>query len=41
MNKNWPNDAKVGYKALSNLVELIDFELNLKDAFDAFESSFE
>jgi hypothetical protein len=41
MNKNWPNDAKVGCKSLSNLVELIDFELNLEDELDKFESSFE
>ncbi len=41
MNKNWPNDAKVGYKALSNLVELIDFEFNLENELNEFESSFE
>jgi hypothetical protein len=38
---NWPNDAKVGCKALSNLVELINFQLNLEDELDEFESSFE
>jgi len=30
MNKNWPNDAKVDYKALNGLIKLIYFELNLE-----------
>ncbi len=41
MNKNWPNDAKVGCKAFSNLVNLLDFELNLKQELDEFERLFE
>jgi hypothetical protein len=41
VNKIWPNDAKVGCKAFSNLVNLIDFELNLKQELDEFERSFE
>jgi hypothetical protein len=30
-NKNWPNDVKVGCKAPSNLVELIDSKIDLED----------
>jgi len=41
VNKIWPNDTKVGCKAFSNLVNLIDFELNLKQELDEFERSFE
>jgi hypothetical protein len=36
VNKNWPNDAKVGCKVFRNLVNLIDFELNLKQELDEF-----
>jgi hypothetical protein len=37
MIKNWPNDARVGCKAPSNLVELIDLKHELRE----FEGSFE
>jgi hypothetical protein len=39
VNKDWSNDAKVGCKVLNNLVNLIDFELNLKQELNEFESS--
>jgi hypothetical protein len=41
VNKNWPNDVKVGCKAPSNLVELIDSETNLEDKLNEFEGSLE
>jgi hypothetical protein len=41
MSKNWPNDARVGCKAPNNLIDLINFESNLKFELDEFESSFE
>jgi len=41
MSKNWPNYERVGWKAPYNLVELIDFELDLKHKLDEFEGSFE
>ncbi len=41
MNKNWLNDAKMGCKALNNLVMLIDSKLDLKQELNEFESSFE
>jgi hypothetical protein len=28
MNKNWPNDVRVGYKTPFSLVEFIDNEIN-------------
>jgi len=41
MSKNWPNYEKVDCKAPYNLVELINFELDLKHKLDEFEGSFE
>jgi hypothetical protein len=41
MITNWPNDAKVGCNAPSNLVELIDLKLDLKHELNEFEGSFE
>jgi len=41
VNKNWSNDVKVGCKALSNLVELIDSEIDLDDKLNEFEGSLE
>jgi hypothetical protein len=40
MNTNWPNDVRVGCKALFSLLKLIDYEIDLKEV-DEFESSFE
>ncbi len=40
-NKNLLDDAKMSCEALSNLVDLIDFELNLEKKLDKFEGSFE
>ncbi len=41
VSKNWPNEAWVGSKAFRNLVELIDYKLDLKYELDGVESSFE
>ncbi len=41
VNKNWLFDARVGCESLSNLADLIDFELNLEKKLDKFEGSFE
>ncbi len=40
MNKNLPNDARVGVKACSNMLKLIDCEIDIKE-LDEFENSFE
>jgi hypothetical protein len=31
MSKNWPSDPRVGYKSPSNLVELIQINLDFED----------
>jgi hypothetical protein len=31
VSKNWPNDTKVGWKASSSLVELIDSKIILEE----------
>jgi len=41
VNKNWPNDAKMGCKKINNLVNFIGFEFNLKLELDEFECSFQ
>jgi hypothetical protein len=37
MSKNWPNDSRIDFKPPSNLVEMIQKDLD----FEEFESSFE
>jgi hypothetical protein len=41
VNKNWPNDFKVGCKPPSNLVELIQTYLDFEKELEKYESSFE
>jgi hypothetical protein len=41
VSKIWPNDVKVGCKTPFLLVELINFEINLKEELNEFEGSFE
>jgi len=41
VNKSWPNDATMGCKARNNSIKLINFELDLVQELDEFESSFE
>jgi len=40
-SKNWLNDERVDCKAPSNLVELIDFEIDLEEELDEFEGLFD
>ncbi len=40
VNKNWSNDPKIGCKALSCLVNLIEIDANLEDLME-FEGAFE
>ncbi len=39
--KNWPNDLRIDCKPFSNLVELIEKELDFEDDLEKFEGSFE
>jgi hypothetical protein len=41
VNKNWPNDLKIGCKFPSNLVEFVEKDVNLTEELEKFESEFE
>ncbi len=41
MNKNWPNDPKVGCKPPSNLIEFLKKDIDLKEEVKKFEGDFE
>jgi hypothetical protein len=41
VNKNWPNDPRIGCKSSSNLVEFIEKDVNLEDELEKFEGEFE
>jgi hypothetical protein len=41
VNKNWSNDNKIGCKALSCLVNLIEIDVNLEEDLMEFEGAFE
>jgi len=38
---NWPKDPRIGCKSPSNLVDLIEINLNLEEEFEKFERAFE
>ncbi len=41
VNKNWPNDLRIGCKSLSNLVDFIESDLNSRKELDKFKGAFE
>ncbi len=41
MNKNWSNDSRIDCKPPSNLVELIEKNLNFEEELQKIEGSFE
>jgi len=41
VNKNWPNDPRIGYKSPSNLVEFLEKDVDLKEELEEFENEFE
>jgi hypothetical protein len=41
VNKNWHNDPRVDCRRPSNLVELIEMDMKLKEEFKKFEGSFQ
>jgi hypothetical protein len=41
MNKNWPNDTRIGCKPFFNLVELIQVDAELKEELEEFQKTFE
>jgi hypothetical protein len=40
MNKNWPNDCRVGCKSPSNLSKLIGIDVDLEEKLEQFEKDF-
>jgi hypothetical protein len=41
VNKNYPNDLRIGYKSPSNLVEFLEKDVGLKEELEEFEGEFE
>ncbi len=41
VNKNWPNDFRIGCKFPSNLVEFLEKDVYLKEELEKFEGEFE
>jgi hypothetical protein len=41
VNKNWPIDARVGCKSLSDLIEFIEMDEQLEEELQEFEGEFE
>ncbi len=41
MNKNWPNDHRIGCKSPSSLAYFIESDFNLEEKFEKFEGAFE
>ncbi len=41
VNKNWPNDPRIGYKFPSNLMEFLEKDVDLKKELEKFEGEFE
>jgi len=41
VNKNWPNDYRIGCKSPSNLLELIGIDAKLEEELEQFERAFE
>jgi hypothetical protein len=37
VNKNWPNDPRIGYKSPSYLVELLAKDVDLEEELEKFE----
>ncbi len=41
MNKNWPNNCRVGYKSPFNLLKLIEIDVDLENQLQQFEGVIE
>jgi hypothetical protein len=40
VNKNWPNDLRIGCKPFFNLVQLIEANAKLEEELEEFEKTF-
>jgi len=41
VNKNWPNDPRIGWKSPFSLANFIESDLNLEEKLEEFEGAFE
>ncbi len=41
INKNWPNDPKIGCKCPFNLLKFLEKDIDLEEEFEEFEGEFE
>jgi len=41
VNKNWPNDPRIGPKSQFNLLEFLERDMNLEEELEKFEREFE
>jgi hypothetical protein len=41
VNKNWPNDLRIGCKCPYNLLKFLEKDINSKEEFEKFEGEFE
>ncbi len=41
MNKNWPNDRRIGCKSPFSLTNFIESDFNLEEKLEEFEGAFE
>jgi hypothetical protein len=37
VNKNWPNDSRIGYKSSSNFLEFLERDMDLEEELEEFE----
>jgi hypothetical protein len=40
VNKNWPNNLKIGCKSPNNLLEFLERDIDLEEEFEGFEGEF-
>jgi hypothetical protein len=40
VNKNWPNDPRIGCKSPFNLVKFLEKDVNLEENLEEFEGEF-
>jgi hypothetical protein len=41
VNKNWPNDSRIGCQSPSNLINFLEKDINVEKELEEFEGDFE
>jgi len=41
VNKNWPNDSRIGCQSPSNLINFLENDINVEKELEEFEGDFE